>query len=64
MITSIPQQDMEMIGIRLMLDTLYLNRTSEELYTTTYNATYDSKITDNTTWNESKANTLYLNQNK
>lgn len=39
--------------------TLFLNRTSEGLYTSTYNATYDSHTEDNTSWNESYADTLY-----
>ena len=44
------------------LNTLYLNRSSEGLYTTTYNSTYDAKVTDNSSWNQSYANTLYLNR--
>ena len=41
-------------------NTLYLNRSSEDLYTTTYNSTYDAKVTDNSSWNETHANTLYM----
>ena len=44
----------------IQLNTLYLNRSSEGLYTTTYNSTYDAKVTDNSSWNESYANTLYM----
>ena len=42
-------------------NTLYLNRSSELLYTTTFNSSYDSKVTDNSSWNESYSNTLLDN---
>ena len=41
--------------------TLFLNRTSENDYLSTYNSTYAAN-TGNASWNESYANTLYLNR--
>lgn len=32
-------------------------------WSSTFNATYDAKVSDNTSWNETRANTLYATQN-
>ena len=38
---------------------LFLNRTSESDYLSTYNVTYDAKVSNNESWNQSYANGLY-----